>query len=1013
MYLPATACDDPALKALYRDYLHDRIGEAQLAYLPALQERRAPVPARFRFGAVRKLIGADPRFQGGLRTHHEAANGIYEAGQNPILTTGTGSGKTIVFMTEAIHTVLSNKDARVLVFYPTRALNADQMYKWHDMLARAGLPRETVASIDGSVPSGERMPMLRQARIVIATPDVFHTWFMGNIEAPEIRDFIASIRLKVLEEVQLYSGAFGTSMMYLMRRIDMAQQWLNPEFRREKHGRMIATSATIADAPDFMKRLTGQNFVEVGDDLNGASRFPRLLGVTNWGNQGVREFCRRMAADHPEKKILVFCDSRYGVEDIAADLGDIAVPYKSGMSGAFQRQVEQSIRSGEKKIVIATSALEVGVDLDFDVAVNLGLPGNIASALQRVGRVGRHGPGLFIFADSARMLGDYGDDLTRYLTSDIQPQTLYPGNEFIQMAQAMCLKRERKKLYEVLPASRRPALTYKGVTWPRGFADAMQRVDEPLEKWPWHHRTLMPPRGSTPHLFHSMRNIGGISWRLSRWDSVRKEYFQNLGSTSALNAFLEFPPGAIVRHQKSRWRVKRWTTDKWGQPIIQLDDYDGESSTKHKLVRFGQATASGDGLVSDAILSEDAVDNPDPVFVGECRFRLHIGLYGFTETYRTEGGWRSAFIPYQDDEDLAAKQPENFDGGFVDYGPKRRMLVDTTGMIIHMPTLRFGRDARDVLAQALVDEYCDLFNVDRNDLGFISDRCRFIDRAGKPRDSGNLAIFDRTAGSLRLSQHFPRNLKRLLGRILKRAQLPSEKPLTPYERNKKDYLVETAQWFLDKLKALDIKKAGKLDESLAEAAEKLEKIDKALPEGFLRVMAPGSRAEWVRGGIAQRVRVLEPKVYEGCVVYEVLAIDRWAFYARARARKLEKADAFGFESTEKPFFWNDADRTIEASRAIPESSLLLSSGHWVGFNPETRKFIELDEDGAYEDISVSVEKRMSDMREKMKLLREQAEARKKEAQNDNFAKARAKAAERRAAAPPKPKRRGPQGPKAP
>jgi|GEM_PF-3337800 len=1007
MYQPFTACNDPTLLGLAKNYLSYQ-DAAHLTYLPALEEQRVAVPARLRIGPARKLIAADPRFKDGVRTHHAVANKIIEAGQNPILTTGTGSGKSIVFMTEALQTILSDPHARVLVFYPTRALNADQLYKWREMLAYQGLPASTVASIDGSVNIGERPGLLRDGRIIITTPDAFHSWFMSNIDNPDIARFIGNIQMKILEEVQLYSGAFGTSMMYLMRRIDMAQQWLNPAYKREKNGRMIATSATIADAPAFMKRLTGQTFVEVGDEHNGASRHPRLIAVTPWHTGTVKANAARMAEENPDKKILIFCDSRYGVEEIANELGDMAVPYKSGMSGAFQREVEQSIRSGKKKIVVATSSLEVGVDLDFDIAYNIGLPGNAGSALQRIGRVGRHTAGLFIFADHNRMLEDYGDDVTRYLTSEIPAQTLYPGNQFIQMAQGMCLRRERHKVQEAVGPKQAPAITYKGsgIVWPQGFGDAMKRIEENPAQWPWHYRTLVPPRGSTPHMFHSMRNVGGISWRISRWDPIRKEYFQNLGTTQATNAFLEFPPGAIVRHQKKKWRVKRWTSDKWGQPIIQLDEYDGENSTKHKLVRFGMATAANDGLISDAILSEEAKEGQDPIFVGECRFRLHVGLYSFNENYKTEDGhWRTRTIRYQDDEELANKDPENFDGSFVDYGPKRRMLIDTTGMIVHMPTHRFGRDARDTLAQALIDDYCDLHNIDRSDIGYISDRCRFMDRAGKPRDSGNMAIFDRTAGSLRLTQHFPRSLKRVLGRIIKRSTALKGTPMTPHEKMKNEYLIETAEWFLDKLKALDIKRADKLDASLAAVEEKLEKIDSTLPEGYIRVIAPGSQAEWARGGIAQRVRIIEPKTYEGAVMYEVLAIDRSAFYARARARKLEKSDAFGFESDEKPYWADDTSKPLDASRAIPEANIILSAGRYVGYNPQTQKYIELDNEGTYEDISITVEKQMAAMREKMKLMREQAEERKKQAQAAGFASARAQSAARRAAEPPKPTRR--------
>ncbi|NBX66404.1 MAG: DEAD/DEAH box helicase [Proteobacteria bacterium] len=986
MYQPAHLCDDAFLNDV-RKRLMPHHEDRFFAYLPALTERRVPIPARFRFGPkpIRDLLAKDYRFQGGIRLHHGESNSILEAGQNPILTTPTGSGKSMVFMLEALYTILAHPGATVMAQYVTRALNADQLYKWQELVAMAGLPPEIVTAIDGTVPVAERAMRLRNAKIVAVTPDVDHTYFLGHLDIPEVRAFHANRRLMILEEAQLYSGGFGTHMMFKQRRSDIVQQYLNPRYKREVHGRIIATSATIAEPTAFMKRLTGQDFVEVGEEYNGASRYPRLVGISGMGRHSVISAIKNLALQYPEKKFLVFCDSRTGVEEMAEDLGERAIPIKSGISGSFQRDSLAAIRNGDKNIVVATSALEVGVDLDFDFVFNLGLPLNLGSAHQRIGRGGRHGPGFIMFCDPAGMLEDYEHSALNYLASPLTPQILHPGNQFIQLAAAMSMRREKRMITEAMGAAYAKTMKFSGVTFPVGFNNSYKLLDGDQTNWPWHLRTVLPPRGSSPHHYHTMRNIGGISWKVGEWDRTRQD-FKNLGTTTAIQAFFEFQPGAIIRHMKRRWRVAGWTTDKWGTPVVRLIPYDGTSHTQHKVVQFGQAQTADDALISDTVMTDAKAgspeDNINPAFIAECRFRLHTALYGFNETFKAgeEGYWRTKTIAYLDDEDLTGKDPHDYDGPINDYGPKRRMLIDSTGIVIHLPHHRFGKDAREVLGQAIVREYCELFNVDKNDIGYIYERAHLSARNKETHVSHNLVIYDRIAGSLRLTHHLPKNIKRILGRIIKReaatVKETADDPKRMSERFKAEYLMDCAQWMLNEVKKLETVSTAELDKRLGVTAtkdEEIKKTDAALPEGFIRVMAPGSRADHVRNGVATRVRILEPRVYEGCPLYEVLSVDRWSFYSKARARRLEKSDAFGFSSDERPWF-DAGTKTMESSRAIPANDLILTAGRWIGYNPKTGKYIELGNEGTVEDISVVMEDKMKAMREKVKLLQARSAA---------------------------------------
>ena len=91
-----------------------------------------------------------------------------------VLSTGTSSGKSLVFQAAAIKALQEDEEARVLVFYPLKALAADQDVSWRRALEMAGMPEDWIASVTGNVPMPERKSALEDARIVIATPDVCH-----------------------------------------------------------------------------------------------------------------------------------------------------------------------------------------------------------------------------------------------------------------------------------------------------------------------------------------------------------------------------------------------------------------------------------------------------------------------------------------------------------------------------------------------------------------------------------------------------------------------------------------------------------------------------------------------------------------------------------------------------------------------------------------------------------------------------------------------------------------------
>ncbi len=162
-----------------------------------------PVPDTCRRGSVSSWLLAYDALKGALWRHQALALEAFAAGSNVVLSTGTASGKSLVFQAAAFKTLQDDGDARILVFYPLKALAADQDVSWRRALEMAGMPGEWIAIVTGDVPQPDRKEALERARIVIATPDVGHAWLMRNLAVPAFKRFLARLNLLIVDEAHI------------------------------------------------------------------------------------------------------------------------------------------------------------------------------------------------------------------------------------------------------------------------------------------------------------------------------------------------------------------------------------------------------------------------------------------------------------------------------------------------------------------------------------------------------------------------------------------------------------------------------------------------------------------------------------------------------------------------------------------------------------------------------------------------------------------------------------------
>jgi DEAD/DEAH box helicase domain-containing protein len=226
----------------------------------------------------------------------------------------------------------------------------------------------------------------------------------------------------VVDEAHVYRGVFGSHVANVLRRLRRLALAYGTE------PRFVLASATIANPVELAERLTGCEVALV--DREGAPRAERQIGMWNPPlvdeRTGVRGSPLAEAADlladlvEREVRTICFLRSRRGVELILrfarlrledrgrADLAELIAPYRAGYTPAQRREIEARLVAGDLLAVVATDALELGIDVgSLDAAICVTFPGTVASLRQMWGRAGRRGTGLALYVAGADALDQF------------------------------------------------------------------------------------------------------------------------------------------------------------------------------------------------------------------------------------------------------------------------------------------------------------------------------------------------------------------------------------------------------------------------------------------------------------------------------------------------------------------------------------------------------------------------------------------------------------------------------
>jgi DEAD/DEAH box helicase domain-containing protein len=382
--------------------------------------------------------------------------------------------------------------------------------------------------------------------------------------------FFKGLRFVVIDEIHTYRGVFGSHVANVIRRLKRIANFYgaSPQF--------VLTSATIGNPDELGQRLINAPVTMIDNDgaEKGVKHFivynPPIIDKSLGLRRSAIQAGVNLANDLLTYNIqtIVFSRARRTVEIILTYLREQSGPrnlksindtnnvrdyirgYRSGYLPAQRRLIEEGLRRGNVRVVVATNALELGIDIGgMDASLMVGYPGTIASTWQQAGRSGRgEKASLALLVTSPNPLDQYLAQHPDYFFSrSPEHGMINPDNLLILLGHLRCAAFELPFTEGEIFGSISPASMEELM----GFLQNERMIYKSGKKYFW-------MADKYPAQYVSLRSASTDRVLLQahlRGDGI-ENHLQTIGELDASSSYWMTHPGAVYVHEGTTFLVK-------------------------------------------------------------------------------------------------------------------------------------------------------------------------------------------------------------------------------------------------------------------------------------------------------------------------------------------------------------------------------------------------------------------------------------------------------------------------
>lgn len=365
------------------------------------------------------------------------------AGRDALVLAPTAGGKTEAAVFPLLSRMATDDWQGVSVLYvcPLRALLNNLQPRIHGYAQWLG---RSAAVWHGDIAQSQRQRILAERPdILLTTPESIESMLVSTKVDPRV--LFSGLRAVVVDEIHAFAG--DDRGWHLLAVLERLARVAGRDLQR------IGLSATVGNPTELMGWLQGsfhyRDTTVIKPSDSTATTAPEIT-VDFVGS--IANAAKVIASLHAGEKRLVFVDSRRRAEELGAGLtahGIETYVSHSSLSAVERRRSEAAFAESRDTVIVATSTLELGIDVgDLDRVIQIGSTNTVASFLQRLGRTGRRADTarncLFLCVEEESVLLAVGM-LKRWSDGWVEPITPPPHPRHIaaQQLMALCLQEHR------------------------------------------------------------------------------------------------------------------------------------------------------------------------------------------------------------------------------------------------------------------------------------------------------------------------------------------------------------------------------------------------------------------------------------------------------------------------------------------------------------------------------------------------------------------------------------------